>query len=198
VNFNDKLLPVTHGPFVVWEGAFTQEEMDAIEAHGDGLAHQDAVIDGKTMRYDPDARITRVAWIERDARTEKFYDRMETVILSLKSQFFQFALGKLAPVQFAIYDGSHRGHFDWHVDYGRWSDHIRDDMRKLSITVQLSDPSGYEGGALQARIRSRIDVAPKGRGTVVAFPSYILHRVTPVTSGIRKSLVAWALGPDFR
>ena len=47
-------------------------------------------------------------------------------------------------------------------------------------------------------MRSKTDTAPKERGTVIAFPSYQLHRVTPVTAGIRKSLVAWVLGPDFR
>ena len=138
MNCNGKSMPAIHGPFAVWQGAFTSEQLDAIEHHGDGLAHQDAVVDGKNMRYDPDTRITRVAWLERGALTESFYDRLEMIILSLNSQFFQFELAKLAPVQFAVYDGSSGGHFDWHVDYGRWSDHIRDDMRKLSITVQLS------------------------------------------------------------
>ena len=40
--------------------------------------------------------------------------------------------------------------------------------------------------------------AHKARGTLVAFPSYVMHRVTPVTSGTRKSLVAWVAGPKFR
>jgi PKHD-type hydroxylase len=190
--------PAVLGPFVVWEGAFGAEELKAIERYGDGLPQQNAVVDADSPRSDQDIRTSRVAWIEQNALTENIYDRMETIILSLNSQFYQFHLAKLAPLQYAIYYGSEQAHFDWHVDYCRETGHEEQDTRKLSITVQLSDPSDYEGGELQARIRSKIDVAPKTRGTVIAFPSFVLHRVTPVTAGIRKSMVAWVLGPEYR
>lgn len=191
-------VPAILGPFVVWEGALGTEDMRALEHYGDGLPHQNAVVDAHSPRYDQDIRTSRVAWIERNPLTESLYDRMETIILSLNSQFFQYNLAKLAPLQYAIYHGSQQAHFDWHADYCRETGNEAADFRKLSISVQLSDPSGYEGGELQARVRNGIDIAPKSRGTVIAFPSFVLHRVTPVTSGIRKSLVAWALGPDYR
>jgi PKHD-type hydroxylase len=190
--------PEILGPFVVWEGAFSAEELKAIEHHGGGLPHQDAVVDADSPRYDQNIRTTKVAWIERNPRTENTYDRMETIILSLNSQFFQYNLVKLTPFQHAIYNGSEQAHFDWHSDYCRETGREENDFRKLSITVQLSDPSDYAGGELQARVRSGIDVAPKSRGTVIAFPSFVLHRVTPVTSGVRKSLVGWVLGPDYK
>ncbi|HWY60346.1 MAG TPA: 2OG-Fe(II) oxygenase [Rhizomicrobium sp.] len=190
--------PAVLGPFVVWEGAFGAADLKAIEQYADGLPHENATVDGFDYRYDPALRKTKVAWIEQNALTQPFYDRLETIILSLNSQFFQYDLAKLEPIQYALYDGSEQGHFDWHVDYDRDTGHERPYARKLSISVQLSGPSHYEGGELQARVRSRIDAAPKTFGTVIAFPSYVLHRVTPVTSGVRKALVAWALGPDYR
>ena len=190
--------PAILGPLVVWEGALNAEDLRAIEQVGDGLPHQAAVVDADSPRYDQTVRTSRVAWIERNSLSEPIYDRMEMIILSLNSQFFQYTLAKLAPLQYAIYNGSEQAHFDWHTDYCRETGREEHDFRKLSITVQLSEPSDYEGGELQARVRSRIDVAPKTRGTVIAFPSFVLHRVTPVTSGVRKSLVGWVLGPDYK
>jgi PKHD-type hydroxylase len=68
--------------------------------------------------------------------------------------------------------------------------------RKLSLVCQLSDPSEYEGGELQINT-GEIFTPEKQKGTVILFPSYLLHRVTPVTKGTRRSLVLWIEGPAF-
>ncbi len=70
--------------------------------------------------------------------------------------------------------------------------------RKLSLSLQLSDPARYQGCDLELSYGDGVQQAPRSRGTVIAFPSYVLHRVTPIASGTRKSLVIWASGPDFR
>jgi PKHD-type hydroxylase len=94
-------------------------------------------------------------------------------------------------LQYTVYGPGHK--FDWHVDIGAG----QASNRKLSITVQLSDEGGYEGGALQ--FISAPDMAmPKGQGTAILFPSYLAHRVNDVTSGLRCSLVGWAAGVPFR
>jgi PKHD-type hydroxylase len=73
--------------------------------------------------------------------------------------------------------------------------------RKLSVTVQLSAPGDYEGGDFHLRdLYNKKDITLKGtrdRGTIIVFPSILLHRVTPVTEGHRYSLVQWYDGPDF-
>jgi PKHD-type hydroxylase len=70
--------------------------------------------------------------------------------------------------------------------------------RKLSLTVQLSDPAHYEGGVLQFMLNQKIVDAPKERGTVIVFPSFMMHRVTPVERGVRRSLVGWVSGHPYR
>jgi PKHD-type hydroxylase len=70
--------------------------------------------------------------------------------------------------------------------------------RKLSITVQLSDPDEYEGGELQFMVNQNIFTAPKDKGTAIIFPSFALHRVTPITKGSRKSIVGWISGAPYR
>ncbi|MGB0178111.1 MAG: 2OG-Fe(II) oxygenase, partial [Owenweeksia sp.] len=83
---------------------------------------------------------------------------------------------------------------DWHMDFGAGEI----SHRKLSMTVQLSDPADYEGGDLEFMINQKVVTAPRTRGTVIVFPSFILHRVTPVTKGVRHSVVGWVSGTPFR
>ena len=92
-----------------------------------------------------------------------------------------------------MYDGSGT-HYDWHVDNNMLTDLP---PRKLSMSVQLSDPDDYDGGGLEIS-DGQIVEATDARGAVIVFPSYRVHRVTPVTEGVRRSLVVWANGPAFR
>jgi len=80
-------------------------------------------------------------------------------------------------------------HYGWHIDVGGGSSY----GRKISMVVQLSDPADYDGGELQVDEGSEV-VMPKERGRVNLFPSYMRHRVTPVTRGTRWSLVIWVQG----
>ena len=70
--------------------------------------------------------------------------------------------------------------------------------RKISLSLQLTDPSCYRGCDLVLEAGDGPYSAERTRGTLIAFPSYVLHRVTPIESGIRKSLVIWVAGPEFR
>jgi len=86
-------------------------------------------------------------------------------------------------------------YYDWHVDTIRNSDSIR----KLSFTLQLSDPEDYSGGELQFLDEGdQLFFAPKERGTIIVFESKLKHRVRKVRSGCRKSLVGWVEGPRWR
>ena len=75
-------------------------------------------------------------------------------------------------------------------------------FRKISVTAQLTDPEEYEGGDFEIKnlwgtMELPIDPEVKNKGTILVFPSMLLHRVTPVTKGKRQSLVQWYNGPDF-
>ena len=71
-------------------------------------------------------------------------------------------------------------------------------VRKLSFSVQLSDPDSYKGGDLLLKISNEPTSVKRTRGAVIFFPSYILHEVTPVKQGVRKSLVGWVTGPRWK
>jgi PKHD-type hydroxylase len=184
--------------FAAWADAFTPEEMDRIEAAGDRLTAERATLlgvpeDEQTRNFD-DVRITRTAWIAPGPETKWIYDRMQGVVRALNERTYQFDLrGFSENFQYTIYHGTEGGHYDWHIDQGPL--HVR---RKLSLSLQVSHSSQYEGCDLQFHAGNKIETAPRERGTVIAFPSYVLHRVTPVVSGTRKSIVVWVTGPKFK
>ena len=97
-------------------------------------------------------------------------------------------------VQLATYSAETGGHYDWHHDV-YWNGQSSSD-RKLSVTVQLSRPTDYEGGDFEfEEIETNTDF--RRLGTILIFPSYLRHRVSRVTSGTRRALIAWFFGPRW-
>ena len=102
--------------------------------------------------------------------------------------------------------------YDWHCDswskpYNRPEESDRHGkIRKLSVTISLSDENDYEGGDFEFDFRNddkgsnqpQLCKEIKPKGSVVVFPSFVWHRVKPVTSGTRYSLVIWNLGWPFK
>ena len=183
-------------PFAVWLNGFTSDELDAITAQGEALAREKATIEdrGKSEISD-DIRITHTAWIVHNPETNWIYDRLWRIGYHLNQTSYRLDLTGLSEqLQYTIYESSEAGHYDWHVDHTT----ITPVPRKLSLVLQLSDPAGYEGCTLEIRAANSIERAPMERGTVIAFPSYVLHRVTPIRTGRRRSLVSWISGPLLR
>ena len=183
------------GTIAVWDDVLSPAELDAITAVGDKLARDKArVADSRDAERTTAHRVTEVAWMMQNDETLPFYQRMSEIVLALNECFYKYDLHGLENFQYAIYHGNEGGHYDWHIDNGEHTDQ----PRKLSLSLQLSDGDAYDGCDLEIYARSRLDVAPRKRGTLIAFPSFALHRVTPITRGIRKSLVCWVSGPEFR
>lgn len=108
---------------------------------------------------------------------------------------WEYDLSHIDGIQIANYEKN--GHYNWHSDYG--TSHRKEYTRKLSASLLLSDPSEYEGGKLQILdYHNNILEPPQTKGTMIIFDSRIPHKVTPVTSGKRTSLVAWMLGPKLK
>jgi PKHD-type hydroxylase len=99
--------------------------------------------------------------------------------------------GLVDEIQFARYGVGDA--FGWHLDAGGG----QTSTRKLSMSVQLSDDDEYTGGDLELCACPQLEPRRR-RGTIIVFPSFLAHQVTPVTRGTRHSLVAWAHGPPFK
>jgi predicted 2-oxoglutarate/Fe(II)-dependent dioxygenase YbiX len=181
---------------IICENVFTPAELDRIERHGDSLHRQAAALAGEGWEKNGGARIrvTQTAPMPPAPDIAWVYDRMQAIIRKVNQQVYQFDLqGFKEAFQYTIYHGAEGGHYDWHIDWG--PNRVQ---RKLSASVQLSDPGQYEGCDLQFHGVREIETAPRDRGAVIVFPSFIQHRVTPCTRGTRKALVVWTTGPQFR
>lgn len=179
--------------YAFWENAFNSDEILKIVNIGDTLFQSKASVDGDTISTD--IRQSDVGWISHTEETNFIYDRLAYVARTINGQFFDFDLfGFNEDFQYTVYrEGG--DHYDWHMDKGN----INTSPRKLSLVLQLSDPDDYTGGDLELFMGANNPIMmDRKRGSIYAFPSYILHRVTPVTAGTRKSLVAWVSGPKFK
>ena len=144
-----------------------------------------------------DIRRSEIFWIPKIERWAPLYEKIMHAVGTMNREAFDFDITSIHEhLQFTEYDESYQGHYGWHFDVGENPVMCN---RKLSISIQLSDPSDYDGGELQFQFdNDNVTIAEKARGTLVLFPSYLRHRVTPVTRGVRRSLVLWITGPPFR
>lgn len=148
------------------------------------------LVDGKSERS---IRQTDIHWISETEETAWIYERLARLVAQGNREAFGFALsGFDEDAQVGRYQNG--GFYDWHIDRGGRG---AGRTRKLTVSVQLSSPELYQGGELELNPDGRTITAEKTIGTAVLFPAYMLHRVAPVTNGVRYSLVIWTHGPDF-
>ncbi len=135
-------------------------------------------------------RNSKVIFMKPDPDNMWLFERLEAAMNHLNGAYKYDLLGFYEGVQIASY--SNAGKYDWHIDLGRGAS----TSRKLSMSIQLSDPDTYEGGELEfGNVDQQTD---RAIGTLIVFPSFLQHRVTPITSGTRHSCVAWVHGEPFR
>ena len=189
------LQPNTQEEWAWRKDVFAPHELDTIVRISDSLE----MVEGRTgggigIGQDAEVRNSDVKFLFPNSITSWIFQRMTMVVNEMNDRFFNFALnGFEQGLQLTRYDGEGEQHYDWHVDRGMGTG-----QRKLSLTVQLSDPDDYEGGDLQLRFGKEPITIGKERGLIALFPSYTMQRVTPVTKGTRYSLVAWVAGPPFK
>ena len=143
--------------------------------------------------YDTKKRITTISWIPFKAMPD-MYRIIERTMLQVNGNHFGYDGMKLTePAQFTHYREG--GFYDWHMDNDVMGKH-QPPVRKISMTLLLSDPSTFEGGELE--FMSKGKTASLQQGQAIFFASWLQHRVKPVTQGERKSLVMWFGGPSFK
>ncbi len=182
-----------------FEEGFTSEELNKIEQQVQQIPSQVAVTEGGSQDKGDglDSRDSSIKWVAFNDETKWIYDKIGMLSNIANNEMFNFDLYSMPEnIQYTEYYGTNKGHYDWHMDIGNEGSMK---FRKISVTVQLSDSSEYEGGDLQLWSGGQHpNTAPRGKGNVVIFPSFMMHRVTPVTKGTRKSFVLWLGGGHYR
>ncbi len=167
-------------------GAFTPAECAAIAALGDAASGTAGRVELGADTY----RVSKIVWIEPVQSAHWIYHRLGLMFAQANRHYGLELIGLVEALQYTVYGPGQ--HFDWHIDLGSG----QTSGRKLSMTVQLSEAGDYSGGELEF-INAPGPNAAKEIGAATVFPSYLAHRVAPVRTGVRRSLVAWAYGPAF-
>jgi PKHD-type hydroxylase len=173
-----------------WNNAFTKEECQTII----NIAKNKGLVTG-TTKGESDARESKVSWLYSVDNIEWVFRRVTDITLNLNERFFKFDLfGLNEGFQFTNYEAP-SGKYGKHIDRS-----MNMPVRKLSISIQLTNPEEYEGGELKLYDGDdeEASVMDKTQGTLILFPSYVLHEVMPVTKGERNSLVTWVTGKQFK
>lgn len=187
-------LDVNYTNYYWFEKGFTPEELKTIEQMTSELEFEKAAIGQDNVSQTNDTyRKSSVKWCPQNDNWEWVYSKLHNMISEANQSMWKLDLTHMRErIQYTeYYEGG--GHYDWHMDCGIGIQN----QRKVSVTVQLSHPDEYEGGNLEFNIGNRIS-APRAQGAAVIFPSFYLHRVTPVTKGTRKSFVLWVGGEPYR
>ena len=142
-----------------------------------------------------DVRKSDICWIKEPFYLNLFFD---IITRTNRVSGLNFQLDHIEDLQLTRYVAPD-GHYDFHSDgNGHSRKNVDDSVRKLSMICLLSDSNQFEGGSFQITSGSTDTYDVKlEKGDIVIFPSYVLHRVSPVTKGIRHSIVAWVRGRAF-
>ena len=126
---------------------------------------------------------------------EQLNNKLKMVFELSNQSIWNFNIQELEKVKILRYENG--GKYKWHTDCGA----KETSTRKLTAIVQLSDETKYEGGNLEFGITDKSGknnyTAPRTQGSVIIFPSFLSHRVTPIISGKRYSLITWMNGDCF-
>lgn len=196
-----KIEPQFSPLFVYWHGAFTDAEIDRIVELGlqrpldEGAINTGGVVN--EVKIQGASRTCKLNWMNPDSENRWVFEKLQSAFIQLNDLYFKYELDKFEPFQFCRYHSDRKEFYGKHIDCSRGS-LDQSTSRKLSVTLQLSNDTDYAGGDLLLHASDRPDIAPRKKGMLVLFPSYVLHEVTPVTAGTRYSLVTWAHGPLFR
>ena len=182
--------------YYYFTNGFNKEELKIIEDSVATLEYQEATTAGGDKNK---LRSSKIKWIPQNDNWIWLYEKMSNMAIEANNALWNFDLVSIPEqIQYTEYYATNKGHYGWHADIG--PDELS--RRKISITVQLSDPSEYEGGDLElfrgGSMEGPFEGAPRNAGCVFIFPSYMMHRVTPVTKGTRKSFVLWLGGGHYR
>lgn len=184
-----------HPHYSVYDGPFTNEELDRICNYMD---QQPA----ERGRDRGNFRISDISWINMNADTAWIFEKLNPVLERINDDQFQYNLTGYDHIQYSTYSSEKGGRYDWHMDmaYGVMPAQ-QPENRKMSVSLMLNqDGVDFKGGSFEVNGSSehRAEKVNMNKGQLVMFPSFLIHRVTPVTEGIRKSLVIWILGPKLK
>ena len=173
-------------------GVLSNHDIERIFHYVNQQPLEDAKLGGG--KVNTDVRRSKIIFLPTHSETRWIYNKLGSVINQINQETFNFHITALQSIQYTEYHAEDQGTYEDHLD---WQPNIIA-PRKLSLCIQLTDGALYDGGDLLIKTSSKFITASRTKGDAIMFPSFLLHGVTPVTVGIRRSLVVWVEGPEWK
>ncbi len=209
---NHQVRPCNFNTFYYFKNALNDDDIEKVHSmvydnnykfEKGGTGHKEK---GELDQYGSNNR--DIAYVPCVNHSEWIYNKLEPLVVEANAALFQFDISYVTdPLHYVIYPEPNKqgetgetreigGFLDWHMDIGVGGVC----RRKLSTSVQLNDPKDYEGGEVEMWVggENRFIKLPREKGDVVIFPTFYMHRVTPLTKGERRCLIFWTGGEPFR
>jgi PKHD-type hydroxylase len=183
--------------YVVHNDVFTDDEICKIIFAGKNSTCNFGTVGTKNgFEIDPNIRKSKVSWLQANPFNSWIYERLTEYVNQSNDGYWQYDLRAIQTLQFSEYDCRYEGQYVSHID-STFGYNLKTEDRKISFSIQLSDPDDYEGGELLLNHGTDCIVS-KTKGSMTLFPSFTVHEVKPVTKGIRYSLVGWVVGEKLK
>lgn len=190
-------------PFIFRENIFSEKEIELINKDFEERQLQDGLTQGFENEEELfKIRKSKVCFINKTPINSWMFQKFNMAINEINEYYYNFDLNGYENIQYTRYDSDVNGMYEWHMDtsLGKAPEQ-NNQTRKLSVIMLLNEPGkDFAGGDFELNIGShsnplKIDMK---KGRIIAFPSFLIHRVKPVLAGVRKSLVIWVQGPKFK
>jgi PKHD-type hydroxylase len=187
---------------IYFDDVFNEEEIARIVEYCEKQEFLTATV-GSDRSLNETIRKSNVNFHNPNEENNWIFERLNWAIEKMNDDFYNFDLNGYDFFQYSQYKSSQLGKYDLHIDMfmGDELPTSTTGTRKLSLTFLLSEPGvDFEGGDFQIVLaqENQAQTIEMKKGRIIAFPSFVLHRVTPVTKGERKSIVVWVEGPKFK
>ena len=184
--------------FCIATKAFTPEEVEKIKDLEDlQKFRKGAVGGGETAgRVSKKTRDSDIMWVEHSRESDWLFNKFSHLVSMVNYDHFMYDIDGFESFQYTRYNAKDKQHYNWHMDAGNNSSTFE---RKISASIMLTDPKEFDGGEFEIVTTGNVEepiVLKPELGDVVFFASWMPHRVRPVTSGMRKSLVCWVMGKN--
>lgn len=191
--------------FVCIDNLVTDEELEQIIAYCETNELESARIvnnnkDEELTIVNKDVRVSSVAMVNfLKGENDWLFEKLWKITNKINQATFQYNLTGFNAVQYTVYEGEN-SRYDFHTDMATGKSSLEEPLpRKLSFSLILNDPETFEGGNFQFYFGGpQPETIVQKKGRLIVFPSFNVHRVTAMKSGVRKSLVWWAVGPKLK
>lgn len=180
------------------DDSFTDEQIENIIKYCKSNVLEKALTMGQDDTTKSPIRNSQVKFHTVNEHNLWIFNRLNEVIEHVNNTIYNFDLNGYESFQYTEYKKN--GEYNFHTDMSEFYNPGQDtEHRKLSLSLILNEPQkDYEGGEFQTQTSNQITTHESKKGRIFAFPSYVVHRVSPIIKGTRKSLVVWVKGPKFK